>query len=455
MTEEFEFLYLLVFLSAAAALVLLERVRELQRQPVQIATRWTSNIGLLLIGNVLNAVVMPIGVYAFAQHQPPGPLTRLELPFATQVLLTFLLLDLWRYWEHRLFHRIPLLWRLHLVHHSDTEIDVTTSERHHPLEFLLGTAVMMALIAALGLPAHAVGLYLLTATVVALYSHANLRLPAGMDRRLRQFIVTPSVHAVHHSDLQRQTDSNYGSVLTVWDRLFGTYVGPESERIPHFGLAYFHQPRDTGLLRVLQQPFLFRRDLDYPDRDRSALERSPTAKTAAKHSSGGMTQASKDALLGGIAGCILVSVLMWPTLLELTSLWRMEAYQYAWLVPPMIVYLLGWHRGLADRPFTPQPDFTGIFVVAVAAACWGAASLMNVDLGRQFAFVLALQGIAMSTLGWRLYWRLAPVLALMFLMIPSGDLLQPALRALTVKAIELFAAAANLPHSVDGFVVFI
>ena len=222
MTEEFEFLYLLVFLSAAAALVLLERVRELQRQPVQIATRWTSNIGLLLIGNVLNAVVMPIGVYAFAQHQPPGPLTRLELPFATQVLLTFLLLDLWRYWEHRLFHRIPLLWRLHLVHHSDTEIDVTTSERHHPLEFLLGTAVMMALIAALGLPAHAVGLYLLTATVVALYSHANLRLPAGMDRRLRQFIVTPSVHAVHHSDLQRQTDSNYGSVLTVWDRLFGT-----------------------------------------------------------------------------------------------------------------------------------------------------------------------------------------------------------------------------------------
>jgi len=123
MTEEFEILYLLVFLSAAVALILLEQARALQRQPVEIAKRWTSNIGLFLIGNVVNAVVIPIGIYAFAQHQPPGPLSRLDLPFAAQLLLTFLLLDLWRYWEHRWFHQVPLLWRLHLVHHSDTQID--------------------------------------------------------------------------------------------------------------------------------------------------------------------------------------------------------------------------------------------------------------------------------------------------------------------------------------------
>jgi exosortase len=456
MTEEFEILYQLVFFSSAVALVLLERVRALQHQPVQIARRWTSNIGLFLIGSVVTTVVIPIGIYAFAQHQPPGLLSRLGLPFAIQLLLTFLLLDLWRYWEHRLFHQVPLLWRLHLVHHSDTQIDVTTSERHHPLEFLLGTAILMALVGALGLPAPALGLYLLAATVVALYSHANLRLPISLDRQLSRLIVTAPVHAVHHSDLQAQTDSNYGAVLTLWDRFFGTYVDPENARIPNYDLGYFHQPKDTTLAKVLQQPFLFRRHLNYPDRDSGHIEPNLAATTAAEPSRVVMAQDCKDALLGGITGCVLVSLVMWPTLLEMTASWRNnEAYQYAWLVMPMVVYLLGWHHRLTRLPVSPRPDFTGVFVVIVAAACWAAAALMNIDVGRQFALILALQGVAMSTLGWRSYWRLFPTLALMFLMIPSGDLLQPALRVMTVKAIELFAVVANLPHSVEGFVIFI
>ena len=454
MTEEFDSLYQLVFFLSAVALFLLERVRALQRQPVQIARRWTSNIGLFLIGSGVSTVLIPIGIYAFAQQQPPGLLSRLDLPFAAELLLTFLLLDLWRYWEHRLFHQVPLLWRLHLVHHSDTHIDVTTSERHHPLEFLLGTVVLMALVSVLGLPAPALGLYLLAATVVALYSHANLRLPASLDRQLSRFIVTAPVHAVHHSDLQAQTDSNYGSVLTLWDRLFGTYVDPEHAKIPHYGLGYFHQPRDTGLARVLQQPFLFRRDLDYPDRDSGLDESRPS--TTAESPRVAMTRDGKAALLGGIVGCVLVSLVMWPTLLEMVTSWRNnEAYQYAWLVIPMVVYLIGWHRGPTSQPVSPRPDFTGVPVVMVAAACWAAAALMNIDVGRQFALILAVQGVTMSTLGWRSYWRLFPTLALLFLMIPSGDLLQPALRVLTVKAIGLFAVLANLPHSVEGFVIFI
>jgi len=209
MTKEFEVLYQLVFLGTAVALVLLERVRALQRQPVQIARRWTSNIGLFIIGSVVDTLVLPIGIFAFALNQAPGFVSRMGLPFAIEVLLTFLVLDLWRYWEHRFFHRIPWLWRVHLVHHSDTQIDVTTSERHHPLEYILGTVVMMGLIAALGLPAAAVGVYLLAATVVALYSHANLRLEPSLDRLVRRLVVTPSQHAVHHSDLQPETDSNY------------------------------------------------------------------------------------------------------------------------------------------------------------------------------------------------------------------------------------------------------
>jgi len=448
---EFEGLYQAVFFGTALALVLLERVRALRRQPVQIARRWASNIGLFVIGSLIDALVLPIGIYAFAQHQPPGLLSRSSLPFAAQLLLTFVLLDFWRYWEHRLFHRVPLLWRLHLVHHSDTQIDVTTSERHHPLEFVLGTAIMMGLIAAFGLPAPAVGLYLLTATVVALYSHANLQLRPSLDRPLRPFVVTPSVHAMHHSDLKIHTDSNYGSVLMVWDRLFGTYVDPEEASIRRFGLGYFRRPADAALARVLQQPFLFRSGMTDPAQNEND-ETAPTPDPAGA----AMSRRTKEALLGGVAGCILVLVAMWPTVLDMTTSWRThEAYQYAWLVLPMVVYLLGWHHPSTGLRVVVQSDLTGIPVVIVAAACWGAAALMNIDVGRQIALVLALQGVAMSTLGWTSYRRLFPTLALAFLMVPSGDLLQPALRVLTVKAIEVFAVAASLPHSVDGFVVFI
>jgi len=450
MTQEFGTLYQLVFPGTAVALVLLERVRALQRQPVQIARRWTSNIGLFIIGSVVDTLVLPIGIYAFALSQAPGFVSRMGLPFAIEVLLTFLVLDLWRYWEHRFFHRIPWLWRVHLVHHSDTQIDVTTSERHHPLEYILGTVVMMALIAALGLPAAAVGVYLLAATVVALYSHANLRLEPSLDRLLRRLVVTPSQHAVHHSDLQPETDSNYGSVLTVWDRLFGTYVDPQDARIPRFGLDYFRRPGDARLLRVLQQPFRFRQGLV------DSVEPESTAPAKAAEPRAAMTARSKEALLGGIAGAILVCVAMWPTLLEMTTVWRThEAYQYAWLVLPMVVYLLGWHHRSTGVPIRPQPDLTGIWVVIVAAACWGAASLTNIDVGRHFAFVLALQGVAMSTLGWRSYWKLFPTFGLLFLMVPSGDVLETPLRLLTVKAIESFAVVAHLPHSVEGYVIFI
>jgi exosortase len=450
MTQEFEILYQLVFVGTAASLVLMERVRTLQRQQVQIVRRWTSNIGLFIIGSVVDTLVLPVGIYAFALHQAPGFVSRLGLSFVVELLLTFLVLDLWRYWEHRFFHRIPWLWRVHLVHHSDTQIDVTTSERHHPLEFILGTVVMMGLIAALGLPAAAVGVYLLAATVVALYSHANLRLEPSLDRLLRRILVTPSQHAVHHSDLQPETDSNYGSVLTIWDRLFGTYVDPQDAKIPRFGLDYFRRPSDARLWRVLQQPFRFRQGIV----DSVEPEETPPAKAAEPRVA--MSASSKEALLGGIAGGILVCVAMWPTLLEMTTVWRThEAYQYAWLVLPMVIYLLGWHHRSTGVPIRPQPDLTGIWVVMVAAACWGAASLTNIDVGRHFAFVLALQGVAMSTLGWRSYWKLFPTFGLLFLMVPSGDVLETPLRVLTVKAIELFAVVAHLPHSVEGFVIFI
>ena len=152
----------------------------------------------------------------------------------------------------------------------------------------------------------------------------------------------------------------------------------------------------------------------------------------------------------------LVLSALWPTALDLVASWRnTEAYEYAWLVLPMLVYVLVWHHRETAGALTPNPGFTGVAVAAGAALCWGAATLMNIDVGRHLALVLALHGIAMAALGWRAYWQLFPALALLFFMVPSGDVLQPLLRLLTAKAIEWFAVLAGLPHSVDGFVIHI
>ena len=453
MAEKFGVVYQLAFFLVLFLLGLLESVISMRRQYVQREVRWKSNISLFLINGVVVHAILPFSIVAFAMDQAPGPMARLGVGLTTQFVLTFLLLDFWRYWEHRLFHTVPLFWRAHLVHHSDTQIDVTTTERHHPFEALLSSALLLALVAVLGLPAEAIAFYLMIAAVAALFSHANLRLPATLDQWLRLITITPAVHVIHHSATKAQTDSNYSSVLTVWDRLFGTYTNPDKSSIPHIGLEYFHQPPDTGLLRVLVQPFLFRQRTAYPSRDIVASNAN-TRPAVAEMQVTRLSANWKAALLGAAVASALALMVLWPTALDLAALWTgNEAYRYGWLVMPMVAYLLGWHFREDILALSPKSDFTGVIVATGAAACWGVAELLNINVGKQFALVLALQGIAMSALGWRLYWRLLPVLALMFMMVPGGDVLQPVLRLLTVKSIDLFATVTGLPHGVDGFFI--
>jgi exosortase len=451
MTMDLEALQRDAFLLTVLVLFALERFRALQRHAAPGRRRWTSNVGLFLIGAVVGTLILPAGTYAFAARQPPGVLTRLGMPLAAQVIVTFLLLDLWKYWEHRVFHAVPFLWRFHLVHHSDTALDVTTSERHHPGEVVLGIAIMAALVWTLGLPPAALGLYLIVASVVALYSHANLRLSAALDRALSRVLVTGPVHGVHHSDLRAETDSNFGAVLTVWDRWFGTFVEPSRARIPHVGLDYFHRPSDTRLWGVLLQPLRFRRDLDYPARDDAAREPPLPPRHAAP--AWRLAPASRTALLYGAIGAVLVLIAMGSTVVEMTAVWHAESYQYAWLVLPMLVYVVGWHDESLRGALAPQPSATGVWVALGAGLCWGAASLVNLDVARQLALVVALHGVALATLGWRSYRRWFAALALLFFMVPCGDLLLPALRLLTLRSIELVTWIAQLPHVVDGFVI--
>ena len=162
------------------------------------------------------------------------------------------------------------------------------------------------------------------------------------------------------------------------------------------------------------------------------------------------------ALQGGAVGCLLVGFVLWQPLISMMHVWRNnQAYQYAWLIVPLLIYLLGWHHRAAPLLTRPKPDMSGVLIAIVGALCWMASDLMNVDAGGQLAFVIAIQGVCMAAVGWRCYWRLFPFFGLLFLMIPCGDFLQPALRHLTIKAIEFLVVALHLPHQVNGFQISI
>jgi exosortase len=451
MVEEFNTLYEVIFFTMAGLLLVLESTGARWRESQAGGSRWTSNIGLLVLGSVISGLVVPIGMVGFTSVQPPGLMTRHGWPMALQIVATFLALDLWQYWQHRLYHQVPLLWRAHLVHHSDTRIDVTTAERHHPFELVASTALTMLLIFALGLPAVGVAVYLLSATVVGLCSHANLRPPLALDRFMRKLIVTPPLHAVHHSEFIAQTNSNYASVLPVWDLLFGTYVDPEDSPVTRFGLEYFHEPRDTSLGRVLLQPFLFRRLTHYPPR---ASMQDAAWSPAAPPSD--LERHWNTVLAWGLCGVILSALALWPTVLDLAGLWASnESYRYGWLVLPMLAYLLGSHHRREILSLMPQPGRAGVLLAVAGALLWGAALVMNLGVGGHLALVLVLLGVAMACLGWHAFRRFFPALGLLIFMVPAGDVLQPVLRWITVRSIELLAVVAGLPHQIDGYIVHI
>jgi sterol desaturase/sphingolipid hydroxylase (fatty acid hydroxylase superfamily) len=231
------------------------------RRPQRIArrTRWPANLGVLAIDTLVVRLIFPTAAFGFAlvaQSRGWGLLARLDSPEWLEMALTVLVLDIAIYAQHVLFHRVPLLWRLHRMHHADLEFDVTTGVRFHPLEILLSLAIKLAVIAALG--AHALGVLvfevLLNAT--SMFSHGNVRLPASLDSLLRRLLVTPEMHRVHHSVERHETDSNFGFNLSWWDRLFGTYrrepAGGHLRMV--LGIPEFRSEEDLRLDRMLLQP---------------------------------------------------------------------------------------------------------------------------------------------------------------------------------------------------------
>ncbi|NKE45345.1 sterol desaturase family protein [Roseomonas frigidaquae] len=221
--------------------------------------RWPSNLGIVLLDTLVLRLVFPtaaVGVALAAEARGAGLLPWLGLSGPAAVVLAILLLDLVIYLQHRLFHAVPLLWRLHRMHHADLDFDVTTGLRFHPLEILGSMLIKLAAVVALGAPAVAVLLFEILLNATSLFNHANLRLPARLDRVLRRVLVTPDMHRVHHSVVPQETNSNFGFSLAIWDRLFGTYRAQPAAGHAGMtlGLEAFRDPRDLRLDRMLVQP---------------------------------------------------------------------------------------------------------------------------------------------------------------------------------------------------------
>ena len=180
-------------------------------------------LGLVMLINV-GFGLATVGVFRWLEASRFGLLHLFTAPLWVELLLSFLVLDLIaQYGAHYALHKVPALWRLHITHHSDTHVDVTTGTRHHPLDFLFRETCALLAVVLLGMPLAFYLLYRLVTVVFTYWTHANVRLPAKLERALRYVIVTPHMHKVHHHHTLPHTDTNFGNMFSVWDHLFGTY----------------------------------------------------------------------------------------------------------------------------------------------------------------------------------------------------------------------------------------
>jgi sterol desaturase/sphingolipid hydroxylase (fatty acid hydroxylase superfamily) len=199
-----------------------------------------------------------VGVAAFATAQGWGILNHFEVPRWLAIVVAVIVMDLVIYLQHVMVHALPLLWRVHRMHHADLDFDVTTGLRFHPIEIVLSMLIKFATVALLGAPVVAVVLFEILLNASSMFNHSNVRIPIWLDRVLRLFVVTPDMHRVHHSIEFDETNSNFGFNLPWWDRLFGTYraqprAGHEGMTI---GIELFRAQQDvTGFFKMLLIPF--------------------------------------------------------------------------------------------------------------------------------------------------------------------------------------------------------
>lgn len=222
--------------------------------------RWFSHGSLTILNSLVLRLFFPaaaVGTALYASEANIGLFNIYDVPWWVAAVVAFLVLDFAVWLEHLASHKIPLLWRIHRMHHADTDFDVTTALRFHPLEILLSMVWKAGIVIALGAPVAIVLLFEIVLNGMAMFNHSNVKLPLGFDRWLRTLFVTPDMHRVHHSIVRGETDSNYGFNFSFWDRIFKTYTaqpkaGHEAMKI---GLEYYRDNKPSNIVWLLTLPF--------------------------------------------------------------------------------------------------------------------------------------------------------------------------------------------------------
>ncbi len=240
MKTQWGLLWWYVLVLAFAATALAETFLPFRALTSSTPRRWLNNAILLAVSNVTL-----IGIYRFSgvalaisiRGESHGLLNRMSMPYWVKFGIGFAALDLVAYFSHRLLHAIALMWRMHRVHHSENDLDLTTGFRFHPLETFFTEGLALVSLALVGMPPAAVGFAALAVIVQDFFTHGNVRIPEGADRILRWLIITPSMHRLHHSDEIAEQNANYGTIFSLWDRFFGTYRAGHPSASAHYGLA--------------------------------------------------------------------------------------------------------------------------------------------------------------------------------------------------------------------------
>ncbi|MFA5180102.1 MAG: sterol desaturase family protein [Syntrophales bacterium] len=248
------------FFSIFIVIAIMEMIAPRRPLVLRRSLRWFGNLSIQLVNGILPRLlfpILPVGMAALWAQKGWGLLNVVPLPTTAAILSSLLILDLVIYAQHLLFHRIHFFWRIHRMHHTDMDLDLTSALRFHPLEIMISLLIKMAVVAALGPPAVAVFIFEILLNGMAMFNHGNFRIPTRMDNRLRIIMVTPDMHLVHHSIHRQESNHNFGFNLSWWDRLFGTYqaepaAGREGMII---GLTGFLDDRYSHLGKMILNPF--------------------------------------------------------------------------------------------------------------------------------------------------------------------------------------------------------
>ncbi len=235
------------------------------------SARWSSHLALVFINAVVSRVAIPVSAVVaaeFAQARHWGVCTLVTWPDWLEIAVAVVVFDLAIYIQHVLFHSVPLLWRLHIVHHADLDLDVTTGLRFHTLEILLSAIIKLAVVLVLGPSAIAVVIFEVLLNASSMFNHSNIKLPVRIDKLLRWIVVTPDMHCVHHSAIRAEANSNYGFNLPWWDYLLGTYREQPANGLDQMrlGVSHLRDEKLTGRLPgMLRMPFTTAASTDSPE----------------------------------------------------------------------------------------------------------------------------------------------------------------------------------------------